>query len=76
MTKAEQKEVKKAVRAVIEDGVLLSDILFQTKQINGYVTLSHNDKYIIIENNKGGEAAVYLKMRTFRKIAKELGYSK
>lgn len=76
MTNAEKKEVQKALKSVIEDGVQLNDVLFQTAQINGYVTVFHNDKYVIIENTKGGLAEVSLKVRTFDKIAKALGYSK
>lgn len=76
MTDAEKKEVQKALKSVIEDGVQLNDVLFKTEQINGYVTLSHNDKYVLIENTKGGKAEVHLKARTFDKIAKALGYSK
>lgn len=76
MTNAEKKEVQKALKSVIEDGVQLNDVLFQTAQINGYVTVLHNDKYVIIENTKGGLAEVHLKVRTFDKIAKALGYSK
>lgn len=76
MTNEEKKEVKKALKSVIEDGIELNDVLFQTEQINGYVTVLHNDKYIIIENTKGGKAEVHLKARTFDKIAKSLGYTK
>lgn len=76
MTKAELNELKQALKAVKDDGVLLQDVLFKTVQINGYVTLFHNDKYIIIENAKKGTSSVPLKVRTFDKIAKELGYKK
>lgn len=76
VTEQEKKEVKQALKSVIEDGVQLNDVLFKTEQINGYVTLLHNDKYVIIENTKGGKAEVHLKSRTFDKIAKKLGYSK
>jgi len=76
MTNKEKVEVKKALKSVIENGVKLNDVLFEIEQINGYVTVSHNNKYIIIENTKGEFAEVYLKTRTFDKIAKKLGYTK
>ncbi len=76
MTKAEQKEVKKALADALKNGVGLEEVLFQTKQINGYVELAHNEKYVLITNTKGGATTVQLKARTFDKIAKALGYTK
>jgi hypothetical protein len=74
MTKEEVKELKKALKDVTEDGVLLQDVLFKVLQVNGYVSVYHNDKYVIIENTKKGTSSVPLKVRTFDKIAKALGY--
>ena len=76
MTKEEMKELAKAVKDVTEDGVLLQDVLFKVVQINGYVSIYHNDKYVIIENTKKGTSSVPLKVRTFGKIANALGYVK
>lgn len=76
MTKEEQKEIKKALADVLKKGVHLEDVLFKTKQINGYVELAYNEKYVVITNTKGGEVTIQLKSRTFDKIAKELGYKK
>ena len=76
MTKEEKKELEKALKDVTENGVLLQDVLFQVIQVNGYVSVYHNDKYVIIENTKKGTSSVPLKARTFDKIAKELGYIK
>lgn len=75
MTKEDQKEIKKALKDAIKNAVPLDEVLFQTKQINGYVEVAYNEKYILITNNKGGAVTVQLKARTFDKIAKELGYS-
>jgi hypothetical protein len=74
MTKEETKELEKALKSVTEDGVLLQDVLFKVLQVNGYVSVYHNDKYVIIENTKKGTSSVPLKVRTFDKIAKALGY--
>ncbi|NDC94009.1 hypothetical protein EBZ38_03405 [bacterium] len=74
MTKKEQAEIKKALEEVYKKSINLEDVLFKTKQINGYVEVAHNEKYVLITNTKGGHAEVYLKARTFAKIAKELGY--
>jgi len=76
MTKEEKKELEKALKDVTENGVLLQDVLFQVIQVNGYVSVYHNDKYVIIENTKKYTSSVPLKVRTFDKIAKELGYVK
>ncbi len=76
MTKAEQKELKEALKSVLDKGELLQDVLFKVEQINGYVSVYHNDKYVIIENSKKFTSSVPLKLRTFDKIAKALGYSK
>jgi len=76
MTKEEMKELARAVKDVTEDGVLLQDVLFKVVQINGYVSVYHNDKYVIIENTKKGTSSVPLKVRTFGKIANALGYVK
>ena len=76
MTKEEMKELARAVKDVTEDGVLLQDVLFKVVQINGYVSIYHNDKYVIIENTKKGTSSVPLKVRTFGKIANSLGYVK
>jgi len=76
MTKEEQKELAKALKDVAEDGVILQDVLFKVLQVNGYVSVYHNDKYVIIENTKKFTSSVPLKVRTFDKIAKELGYVK
>ena len=54
MTKEEVKELEKALKDVTEDGVLLQDVLFKVLQVNGYVSVYHNDKYVIIENTKKG----------------------
>ena len=56
--------------------MLLQDVLFQVLQVNGYVSVYHNEKYVIIENTKKFTSSVPLKVRTFDKIAKELGYVK
>jgi hypothetical protein len=74
MTKEEVKELEKALKSVTEDGVLLQDVLFKVLQVNGYVSVYHNDKYVIIENTKKGTSSVPLKLRTFHKIATALGY--
>lgn len=76
VTKEEQMQIKKALKDARKNSVTLDDVLFQVKQINGYVELAHNEKFVIITNTKGGEVSVTLKARTFDKIAKELGYSK
>lgn len=76
MTKEEQKELAKALKDVAEDGVILQDVLFKVVQVNGYVSIYHNDKYVIIENTKKFTSSVPLKVRTFDKIAKALGYAK
>lgn len=72
----EQKELAQALKSVTEDGVLLQDVLFKVLQVNGYISVFHNDKYIIIENTKKYTSSVPLKVRTFDKIAKALGYIK
>jgi hypothetical protein len=76
MTKKEQAEIKKALEEVYKKSINLEDVLFKTKQINGYVEVAHNEKYVLITNTKGGSVTVQLKARTFGKIAKELGYIK
>jgi hypothetical protein len=76
MTKEETKELEKALKDVTENGVLLQDVLFQVIQVNGYVSVYHNDKYVIIENTKKYTSSVPLKVRTFDKIARALGYVK
>ncbi len=76
MDKEDIKQITKALKSVKDDGVMLQDVLFKTVQVNGYVTVYHNDKYVIIENTKKGTSSVPLKVRTFDKIAKELGYKK
>ena len=46
------------------------------KEFNNHVSIFHDDKVIAIRNTKGGKAEVVLKLKTFDKIAKELGYEK
>jgi len=75
MTKEEQKEIKKALADATKNGVKLDDVLFKVAQVNGYVEVAYNEKYVLITNTKGGAVTVQLKARTFDKIAKELGYS-
>lgn len=75
MTKEEQKEIKKALADATKNGVKLDDVLFKVAQVNGYVEVAYNEKYVLITNTKGGAVTVQLKARTFNKIAKELGYS-
>ena len=45
------------------------------KKINTHVHISYDDEVIQIVNTKGGEASVFLKLKTFEKIANVLGYS-
>ncbi len=45
------------------------------KKINTHVHISYDNEVVQIVNNKGGEASVFLKLSTFEKVAKELGYS-
>ncbi len=52
------------------------DILFKLTKINKHVEVLHNDKFVIIKNDKGGDAEVVLKAQTFKKIAQKLGYVK
>lgn len=76
MDKEDIKQITKALKSIKDDGVMLQDVLFKTVQVNGYVTVYHNDKYVIIENTKKGTSSVPLKRRTFDKIADVLGYVK
>lgn len=45
------------------------------KKINKYVHINYDNEIIQIINDNGGEASVFLKLATFEKIVKELGYS-
>lgn len=45
------------------------------KEFNKHVSIFHDGEIIAIRNTKGGTAEVVLKLETFAKIAKELGYS-
>ena len=46
------------------------------KQFNEHVSIWYDKDAVAISNTKGGEAEVVLKLQTFAKIAKELGYEK
>lgn len=74
VTKEDQKEIRKALADAMKNGVGLDEVLFRTKQVNSNVELVYNEKYVGITNTKGGTQTVFLKARTFDKIAKELGY--
>lgn len=45
------------------------------KEFNEHVSIWYDKDAIAISNAKGGKAEVVLKLKTFAKIAKELGYS-
>lgn len=70
MIDLEEPVTKKELKELAE---LMS---LEYKKINSYVHISYDNEFIQIVNTKGGEASVFLKRRTFEKIAKELGYSR
>lgn len=51
-------------------------VKLQYKKINTHVHISYNNEVVQIVNTKGGEASVFLKLKTFEKIATILGYSR
>lgn len=51
-------------------------VKLQYKKINTHVHISYDNEVVQIVNTKGGEASVFLKLKTFEKIAKELGHAK